>query len=272
MKLRTFLLRMVLLSLAPAGLAGQANLSVDLQDSVYQLLELGELRGALSRLSGVRPYSHRRIVKLLEQMWGNRDRFSPAEQAVLAGVLRRFGEEPSGLQVGVDVRSRFRLNANSPRDWHTDSVVRPYLRGDLAPWLSYLGVLGFTLDRVRADQAFPPYGFSKQWDAIHLSLGELRYSDGSLDYPTISYNLETEIAAQLLRDTVRLQLARQRREWGIGDGSLTLGSTARPFVGAETHVELAPWLFLHQLLGSLGNWELEPGGLTDRKGFGTLSP
>ncbi len=179
---------------------------MDLQDPVYQLLELGELKGALSRLSAVRPYSRSRVVALLQALWESRFKFTAAEQNVLAGTLQRFGEEPSGLrhgnltfrqggegakklQVGADVRSRFRLNANSPENWHMDSVVRPYLRGDLVPWLSYLGVLGFTLDRVRADEAFAPYGFSKQWDAIHLSFGEPRYSDGQLDYPTISYNL-----------------------------------------------------------------------------------
>ena len=281
---------MVLLALAvlPVNLPAQKQLSVDLQDSVYQLLDMGELRGVLSRLSAVRPYSRSRVVELLERMWDSRERFSGAEQTVLADALQRFGEEPTGLsrgnvsyrradgagarlQVGGDARSRVRLNANSPENWHLDSVIRSYLQGDLAPWLSYLGVVGFTFDRVRADEAFAPYSFTKQWDAIHLSFGEPRYSDGSLDYPTISYDLETEIAVQLLRDSMRLGLARQRREWGIGDGSLTLGHTARPFIGSEIHAELAPWLIIHHLLGSLSNWELEPGGLPDREGFGTLS-
>jgi len=132
-----------------------------------------------------------------------------------------------------------------------------------------MGVLGFTFDRVRADEAFAPYGFSKQWDAFHISFGTPRYSDGELDYPTFSYNLETEIAAQLLRDSIRLSLARQRREWGVGDGSLTLGGTARPFVGAEAHVELVSWLISHHLVGSLSNWEQEPG-VVDAE-FGTLT-
>jgi hypothetical protein len=211
-------------------------------------------------------------------MWNHRERFRAAEQAVLTETLRRFGEEPEGwkhgnfsfrredgtgarLQAGGDVRSRFRLNANSPENWHLDSVVRPYLRGDLASWLSYYGVLGFTVDRVRSEEAFAPYSFTKQWDAVHMSFGDERYSDGAEDYPTISFALETEIAAQLLHDRVRLGLARLRREWGIGEGSLTLGGSARPFVGAEAHAELAPWLISHQLLGSLSNWEVEPGGI-----------
>ncbi len=287
MKPRQVLLVVVILSLLPVWLEAQTHLSVDLNDPVYQLLELGELKGALSRLSAVRPYSRSVVATLLQRMWEGRMKLTSREQTVLAETIRRFGEEPSGLrhgnftfrqgdegakrlQVGADVRSRFRLNANSPEDWHTDSVLRPYLRGDLVPWLSYLGVLGFTFDRVRADEAFAPYGFSKQWDALHISFGTPRYSDdGELDYPTFSYHLETEVAAQLRQDSLRLSFARHRREWGVGDGSLTLGGTARPFVGAEAHVALAPWLITHHLVGSLSNWQLEPEGIL--AGSGSLS-
>jgi hypothetical protein len=277
MMLRAVLPAIILLSFTAAGLGAQANLSVDLQDPVYQLLELGELKGALSRLSAVRPYSRSRVVALLQALWESRFKFTAAEQKVLEGTLQRFGEEPSGLrhgnltfrqggegarklQVGADARSRFRLNANSPENWHMDSVLRLYLRGDLVSWLSYLGIIGVTLDRARSDEAFAPYGFSKQWDVIHYSLrGPVGGEE--LDYPAISYDLQTEITAQLLRDSVRLSLARLRREWGIGDGSLTLGGSARPFVGVEMHVQLAPWLIMHQLVGSLSNWEKEPASI-----------
>jgi hypothetical protein len=286
MKPRFFLLALLMLCRPIAGLGAQTHLSVDIQDPVYQILELGELKGALGQLSAVRPFSRSQVVALLDRLWEARNRLSPAEQALLSETRKRFGEERYGIahgnlsyqpvegsgqrvQVGGDVRSRFRLNSNRPEDWHLDSVFRPFLRGDLCPWLSYLGVLGFTVDRVRIDAAFAPYGFSKQWDAYHISFGTPRYSDGQLDYPTFSYDLETEIAAQPLGDDLRLSLARQRREWGIGDGSLTLGGTARPFVGAETHVELAPWLIGHYLFGSLSNWEREPAGID--AGSGTLT-
>ena len=215
-------------------------------------------------------------MELLERLWDRRSALTPAEQAVLASSLERLREPPSGLphgnlayqgeegpervQVGADLRARFRFNANDPENWHLDSVIRPYLRGDLFPWLSYYGVVGFTLDRVRSDEAFAPYSFTKQWDAQHISLGDERYSQGDLDYPTVAYHLETEIAASWRQDRLRLGLARHRREWGIGDGSLTLGATARPFIAVENHVELSPWLNSHYLFGSLGDRIRERGG------------
>ncbi|MCX7030158.1 MAG: hypothetical protein NTU62_08570 [Spirochaetes bacterium] len=286
MKSRIVLPLLLMLAIPVTESTAQANLSVDIQDPVYQILDLGVLKGAIGQLSAVRPFSRSQVVGLLERLWEARDRFSLAEQSVLAETRRRFTEDRSGLahgtfsvrpredddqivQAGVDARSRFRLNAESPEDWHLDSVFRPFLRGDLVPWFSYLGILGLTLDRVRSEEAFAPYDFSKQWDALHFSIRAPRFSHGELDYPTISYVLETEMAAQLLRDSVRLSLARQRREWGIGDGSLTLGGSARPFVGIETHVQLTPWLIGHQLVGSLANWEDEPSGIG--AGSGTLS-
>lgn len=250
---------------------------MDIRDPVYLILEAAELKGVLEPQSAVRPYSRALIVSLLDRLWESRGSLSEGEVAVLADARDRFGKDREGLRhgnityrsaedsdtmvaAGVDAQSRFRLNANSPADWHLDSAFRPYLRGDLGPWLSYLGILGFTLDRV-STEAFAPYAFTKEWDSIHISFGTPRYSEGDLAYPTISYDLETEIAAELLGTDVRVSLARQRREWGIGEGSLTLGGSARPFVGVETHAKLAPWVTDHFLVGSLSNRQNEPTGI-----------
>jgi hypothetical protein len=280
---------LVLLVYPMPDLPAQAHLSVDLQDPVYQLLEIAELRGALGTLSAVRPYSRTQVIALLDRLYEAREKLSEGEQAVLTAVRQRFAEERDGLRngnlshrsdgesvravaVGVDLQAEPRLNANSVEDWYLDSAFRPYLRGDLGPWLSYLGILGFTFDRVASEEtaseaeawipAFAPYGFTKQWDARHISFGTPRYGHGYADYPTISYDLETEIAAELLGNDLQLGFARQRREWGIGDGSLVLGGTARPFIGAEIHAQLAPWAEGHFLFGSLSDWHAEKASTT----------
>ena len=279
MRPRSRFVLLVVLLVLPCGTGlAQTHLSVEIQDPAYSLLELGELRGILGRLSAVRPYPRSQVVRLLERMWEARAGLTPAEQAVLAASLQRLREPRAGLrhgnvayeadqppqrlQAGADARARFRLNANDPENWHLDSAARTYLRGDLLPWLSYSGVVGVTFDRVRSEEAFAPYSFTKQWDLWHMSLtGPIGIPGSDLVYPTISWQLETEIAAVWLEDRLRLSLARHRREWGVGDGSLTLGGTARPFVAAENHVQLSPWLNVHYLFGSLGNWAKEEGGI-----------
>ncbi len=271
--------------------SAQTHLSVDVEDPVYRLIELGELKGALSRLSAVRPYSHSQVVRLLNAMWDRRSVFSAVEQQILQETMERFHVSRTGVkhgnishsagvrtfQAGSDFKSNLRLNVHEAGQWYLDSATRAYLRGDLASWLSYQGSVGFTLDRVGYESspdrygafsypAFVPYGFSKQWDAFHLSFGSPRYSRGNLDYPTISYDLATDITLQFYEDELTLRTARLRREWGMADGSLTLSGTARPFLGVEAQARFAPWIALSHITGSLADWSREAGGASFSKG------
>jgi hypothetical protein len=277
----------------------QSHLAVDIKDPVYPLLELGELKGALSRVSAVRPFSRSEILRLLERMWEHRELFNPREQEILEQTRARLGSSPSGwragslrtgreglnVQAGADFRSGLRVNADAPEAWNLDSSTRAYLRGDLARWLSYSGSFGFTLDRVGFDStppdniprtfrylAYAPYSFSKEWDAYHIGFGEPRTTrEGNLAYPTVSYDLGTDIGAQFLNDRVTLRFARFRREWGLGDGSLTLSGTARPFLGGELHARLAPWIAIHHVTGGLSDWKQEPVTQIDPPALGDIS-
>ena len=54
--------------------------------------------------------------------------------------------------------------------------------------------------------------------------------------------------------SVNLKLARHRREWGLGDGGLSLSATARPIEALEGGVRLSSWARLNFLSGVLGDW------------------
>ena len=54
---RAFLAGFALLLLFSAGAWAQTHLAVDVSDPVYRLIEMGELKGAVSRVSAVKPYS-----------------------------------------------------------------------------------------------------------------------------------------------------------------------------------------------------------------------
>jgi hypothetical protein len=175
-----------------------------------------------------------------------------------------YGSPPRTVQTGVDSRVEARLNVQEGEDWHLESVTKVYLQGDLAPWLSYLGTAGGTFDRVRADEAFVPYSFTKEWDALHIGFGTPRKSyTGETSCPTFSYHLGMDIAAQFYDGDVTVRLARLRRDWGIGNNSLTLSSTARPFLGVEAGVRFAPWLALSHVTGTLNDWYMEPSASND---------
>jgi hypothetical protein len=165
--------------------------------------------------------------------------------------------------VGIDESTEVRVNIATPWDWHMNNVLRFYLRGDLSQRLSYSGIVGFTYDRVGLD-SFSPYSFTKNWDGTHITFGDERYdADGSAPIPYFSYQLEPEIAARLVDDDLLLRAGRFRREWGVGDGSLSLSRTARPFEAFEVHARLAPWVSLSNAVGSLTNWEEESATKVD---------
>ncbi|MBN1834517.1 MAG: hypothetical protein JW820_01640 [Spirochaetales bacterium] len=263
----------LLLMLSAVSASAQTHLAVDVRDPVYRLIELGELKGALSRLSAVRPYSRSTVVRLLEAMWAERSRFSAREQQVLEETLERFAVPKTGwrhgnvsygsasrtVQVGGDSRVEARVNVQEGQDWHLESLTKGYFRGDLAPWLSYMGTAGATFDRVRSEAASVPYSFTKEWDAFHVGFGTPRFSyTGETDWPTFSYHLGTDVAASFYDGDITLRLARLRRDWSVGDNSFTLSSTARPFLGVQADVRFAHWLSLSHVTGALSDWYNEP--------------
>jgi hypothetical protein len=110
----------------------QAHTGVDLDDAVYALLEIGELRGAIGRLSSVKPYSRSTVVEYLKTMQQKRTLFSAYEQRVIDKAVQRVSLEKTGLKygaissadqnkhvsVGVDLLLSARLNTEQVSDWH----------------------------------------------------------------------------------------------------------------------------------------------------------
>lgn len=260
---------------APGSISAQNHTAVDIDDPVYLLLESGELKGSISRLSLVKPYSYSQISDLLLQMEQNNEGLSSYERKVLAKYRDRFiadrtgwvngnvdfssGAESSYRSViaGLETVLHFRLNTEMQGDWHMYNLFRGYLKGDFGAHFSYYGSMGFTFDRV-GFSTFAPYSFTKEWDAFHIGFGEPRYSNtGAGDSPYFSYNLKTDLAVSLFDNNLAIRVARHRRNWGYGDGSFSLSGTARPFIGFDIYARPAPWVGMGHLTGSLGNWLLE---------------
>ncbi|MDH7484164.1 MAG: hypothetical protein QHH01_06020, partial [Spirochaetales bacterium] len=271
------------------GLAGQAaaqgHLAVELQHPVYAAIEAAEMRGIVARLSSVKPYTSRQIAELLAAMMGHLEAFTPTEQ----GMIRRWFDEftsgtgvedavlkdaGTGARVGLRFESTTRLDTGgymdllegtgttNPKDlWSFNSRIVPYIAGDPVPWLSLKGEAGFTFDKIEYNSAnlkkglYLPYEFTKEWDANHIWFGDARYSDGGLDYPTASYDIRQDIAAETDSGSLMVRFSRFRRDWGVGAGSFSLSATARPFVGTEVQFRPSRYFAVTSLLGSLTNWQ-----------------
>jgi len=263
---------------AMAPIAAQGHLAVELGHPVYAVIETAELRGVVTRLSSVKPYTSQQVAELLATMMGHMEAFSPAEQALIrqyaqefkagAGVEQSLWKDKSGkARAGIRVEATTKFDAGGLYDlisgsgstalkdmWHLNSRWVPYLEGDPLSWLSLKGEAGFTFDKIEKS-LYLPYEFTKEWDATHIWFGTPRNSDGTLDYPTASYDIREDIVAETDNGSLMVRLSRMRRDWGIGSGSFSLSGTARPFVGFETVFRPSKFFAISGLVGSLTNWE-----------------
>ena len=273
----------------------QEQTAVDLTHPVYRIIETAELRGVLSRLSAVKPYTRAQVADMLATIQAHMDAFSPAEREIIAGFVKEFASPYTGNPVWTSEDGRAAVGGNIeahlraepvkliqaatgasgtsaagalPEDlWQLTSRATPYLAGQVLPWLSIKGEMGFTYDKIEKG-LYLPYEFSKECDAGHIDFSVERYtgdpymatygSHGTgkkIIYPMFSYDIREDLAAASNSGSVLVRLSRFRRDWGIGSGSLVLSGTARPFVGFDTEFRPSEYFAISGTLGSLTNWQ-----------------
>jgi len=85
-----------------APLSAQNHTSVNLDDQIYQILEQAEMRGLVSPLSGVRPYTRSVVINAINELLrpGNARNLKPVERQILEGHLEKFATPEPGLNWG----------------------------------------------------------------------------------------------------------------------------------------------------------------------------
>ncbi len=260
---------------APA--APRSHLAVELGHPIYGIIETAELRGVLTRLSSVKPYTRAQVAEFLATIQGRMEAFSPSERAEIVLLSAEFLDGAKGdmgqalwkasngkAAVGGNVNATTRidvaggLGAAASGDiadlWHLNSLAQPYIKAYPEPWLSLWGTIGITWDKVNRD-LYMPYSFTKEWDTSHNKVSTLPTTDGEETYPTWSFDLRNDIAGATESGAFTFRLSRFRRDWGVGSGSLALSGTARPFVGLEAQFRPSEIFAVSHMVGSLGNWE-----------------
>ena len=142
---------------AGAPLFAQGHLAVDLGHPVYAAIETAELRGVVTRLSSVKPYTSQQVAELLAAMLGHMNAFSPAEQTLIRHYAQEFSsgqgietslwkDKNSIARAGIRAEATTRLDAGGIYDlvagsgstalkdlWQLTSRWVPYLKGDPLP-------------------------------------------------------------------------------------------------------------------------------------------
>ncbi len=252
---------MLLCLLGLSGATAQEQLSAELSDPlVYTLLEICSLKGVLRPLSMVRPYRVEEVRLLLQEALHSPGPLSSRELGLLRQAWNRLPPISTSLaRAELTLQSDLRANLSQPGALHSFNQGRAALRGSLGGALAYNLNLGLSLDKVDPE-AFAPFEFTKEWDGYHIWAedGNVVVSNGIDPSPSVGFRSLPELSLDLWDSRINLQLSRVRRQWGVGEGSLSLSGTARPIEALAGSVKpAARWQF-HFLSGTLGNfWNAE---------------
>ena len=255
--------------ISTTSIGAQTHLSVPIGDAAYHLLEVGELSGSITRLYYPEPKPKSMVNSYLEEMLLRRERLSRYEVTLARHYYSRFNNLEYGLLrhgnlvyndkkdvslvVGLDLLTNFRINTADPDAWHMHNQLRAYMMGDLGKRVSYMGAFGGLFDRL-SPQAYPPYQFTNPGDIYYTGV-DYGESAGAYGDPAFSAILQMDITGRYFSDDVlTVRMAKTHRDLGVGEGSLLLSETARPFIGVDIIFHPADWLYITQVMGSLGNY------------------
>ncbi len=237
-------------------LAAQEQLPVDIDDPVYPLLEISAIRGLVAPGSMVKPYSEREIRSRLDAARGGERPLSQDERSVLDEMARRFpkGDAPVAyLEAAGQSGLRADLSRAGVLDFSLSGEVG--ILGSLWSIASYRLRLEGMLD-MADPEAFAPYDFTKQWDGFQVWTegSKVQTSNGINGHLNFASAASSALSFDFFDHALNLQFTRTRRDWGVGEGSLSLSGTARPIEAFSASARPASWASFHFLAGSLGDW------------------
>lgn len=258
---------------------GQTHNSIDIDDPVYDLLEIAELKGLITRLSQVRPYTKSRINSLLMEIYTHRGQLTEREREVLNGAIERCA--PDNREVSAhNIYNEGKIHINNEDDhlfpmafgakidleqvgdisggtFSSTNSLELFVEGDVSHFLSYDLRVGGGLNSIDSD-AYAPYTYSKSSDGYLIDIsGGLDGGglvDGDGDGATFSFLIEPEISMSFYEEKLQLGWARHRRDIGNGDGNLTVSETARPYSAIDLKLRPSKWFNFYYSVGSLEDW------------------
>jgi hypothetical protein len=246
---------LVLLFACAGVLHAQEQLPVDVDDPVYSILETASIRGLVPHGSAVKPYSEREVRGGLDAIRAAQ-RISPAERLVVDAMAKSFprGDAPAAYVEAAGSAS-FRADLSHADLIDFSLVGEAGILGSLWSVGSYRLQVQGILDMVNPE-AFAPFDFTKRYDGFQVwTSGQgVQNSDGINGHLNFTSAALSAVSFDFFDHALNLQLSRTRRDWGVGEGSLSLSGTARPFEAFSGSVRPVSWAAFSFLDGTLGYW------------------
>ena len=275
-----YVLVFLIIFLPKLTLSSQTFLSVDLNEPVYKLIEIAEIKGLINNLTQARPYSNATILSFLNTINTQRSQLTSLERTVLDSALGKYtpasrditllntikegkvhfnsDEEslfPMEIGLSFDFETRGDLNTASV---HSTNYVTAFLKGDISTFSSYNLNLAVALNTIDFD-AFAPYTYTKRSaDGYYIETsGGIQgngYTDGNKGGASFSFLLRPEFNFSFFDERFSIGYSRKRRDVGNGIGNFTISSTARPYDGIDLKFRPATWFNLYFTVGALNDW------------------
>lgn len=280
MKNRKPLLLFIIFIIFSLTLHGQTYNTVDVDESVYTILEMAEMRGIIENLSQMRPFYKAEILEYLKQMDRKRSELSPLEEVVLDSALNKYSpQNRENTAVNVLKQGQFQFNNESDAIFpiavglcfnfelrgdlnsgtvHSTNFTTLSLEGNLSKYGSYNMNASVGVNNVNVD-AFSPYAYTNiatdgYYIALSNGLNGGGLVDGDKDGTSFSLMTMPELNLSFLDNAIKLDYARVRRDHGNGIGNLSISASARPYSGLDLGFRPMDWFNMYFSTGSLDNW------------------
>ena len=245
---------------------------VPLGHPVYRLIENLELRNLIDNSGDVRPYTRafaaRQLVlakasqclteKEMQYIETMLNSFEDPETNSREDVLYRGSifspsllSEQGAVEIGVKVGSQFSLPVSDVRSFDSRNELRGYLRSDITEYSTFQIEMGGRYDLLNTS-AWPPYHFITPGEGQYIVYSEDGNTDsrGQGDF-AFNFLLAPEITLSLLDDKLNIRWGMFERDWGVGDGNLSISDNARSFDAIEAKLDISSWMRYYYLTGTL---------------------
>lgn len=178
----------------------QKNLSVDVDDEIYSVLEIAEMKGFCSFLPGAKPYTVSRIFKAIDEILEHEDELKPSE----IELLEKFKAKHEINSEKKNSASHLAVQTKDEK-YHFSFLYDFALEGNVSGGIynkSDFNSVGFDLlpeFNFRGDiTKFVSYGFKGIFDLTYMPLKEV--GNYSIGYPWYEKDVEDYFSGDLNDD------------------------------------------------------------------------
>lgn len=267
----------------------QKNISVQISNEVYRVIDSAEIKGIIPTQPEVKPYTLGRVKDILEEIkssdsisdkdkeyidtisesldrrYGG-EKASNIQDILLNGYYTGLGNEFFDIAVGGRFSNQNTIGINNgAKDFR--NKITAYFSGDISQSISFYIDFAILIDRLDHN-AFLTTDFTTECNGWYMGFGNggLRTQTSPFKSFEEGLAMNPEIGASAFNDTLFFRFGSIKREWGPGINNLALSGSARSFEALELSFSPSSKFSFSVAAGSLGKGFLSMDGQADSIG------